>query len=86
MQTLVTRRSDICLTFAKKALKSDRYKSWFFKNEECEPVKKTRFGESKIIPTLKQVKTRTDRYLRSPIPHLTDLLNGYFEAEKQKEK
>ena len=84
MKTLESRRSEICLTFAKKALKNDKFKEWFSVNEEMEPVKRTRYGEAQIIPTLKPVKLRTDRYERSPIPYLTNILNEYFELQKVK--
>ena len=57
MKTLESRRSEICLTFAKKALKNDKFKEWFSVNDEMEPVKKTRYGEAQIIPTLKPVKS-----------------------------
>ena len=49
-----------------------------------EPMIKTRYGEAQIIPNLKPVKLRTDRYERSPIPYLTDILNEYFEIKKVK--
>ena len=84
MKTLESRRSEICLTFAKKALKNDKFKEWFSVIDEMEPVKRTRYGEAQIIPTLKPVKLRTDRYERPPIPYLTNILNEYFEFQKVK--
>jgi hypothetical protein len=75
-QTLKERRGEICLKFAKKALKHPKYKNWFSpseaENNKCKP--NTRAPEQE--PTkFKPVPCRTDRYRDSPIPYLTNILN-----------
>ena len=79
MDSLELRRQQICLTFGKKALKSDKFKEWFSIDEESEPVIKTR--NSKPKPKLKPVTCRKKKYKKSPIPYLTDLLNDDFERQ-----
>ena len=71
-QTLKERRGEICLKFAKKALKHPKYKTWFSPSEaetlKCKPNTRA----PKPEPTkLKPVPCRTDRYRNSPIPYLT---------------
>ena len=74
-QTLKERRGEICLKFARKALKHPKYKSWFSPSEaedRCEPNTRAPIPE----PTkFKPVPCRTDRYRDSPIPYLTNILN-----------
>ena len=82
MQTLDSRRKDICLTFGKKALKSEKFQTWFSVNES-EPVMKTR--NDKTIPKLKPVICRTQRYENAPIPYLTNLLNQNFEMQERRQ-
>ena len=82
-KSLEFRRTDICLTFGKKALKSEQFSKWFCLNKESEPVINTRYSETKTVEKLMPVITRTRRYLRSPLPYLTNLLNQDF-AEKSK--
>ena len=79
MDSLELRRQQICLTFGKKALKSDKFKEWFSIDEESEPVIKTR--NSKPKPKLKPVTCRKKKYKKSPIPYLTDLLNADYERQ-----
>ena len=79
MQTLESRRQTICLSFGKKALKSDKFQNWFSVENDSGPVIKTRNFKPK--PKLKPVKTRTKRYANSPIPYLTNLLNHHFEKQ-----
>ena len=81
MKSLESRRKDLCLAFAKKALKSDKFSRWFSYNEESDPMVNTRYAENKTVTKLKPVTTRTRRYLRSPIPYLTNILNQDFEHE-----
>ena len=84
VQTLELRRKEICFTFAKRALKSEKFSQWFCYNEEPKPNVNTRYAETKIVQKLKPVKTRTRRYRRSPIPYLTKLLNDDFEKKESK--
>ena len=64
METLTDRRTALCLRFAKKAFKSDKFNHWFCDSES-----------SGLDIQLDDVKTRTKRYRRSPLPYLTALLN-----------
>ena len=79
---LSDRRYDVCLNFAKKANKSSKFTSWFSPQPEL-PACETR--SEKPSKSLKQVKTRTDRYQRSPLPYLTDILN-ISKQKKQSSK
>ena len=81
VESLKQRRINICLKFAIQAQKSDRFSRWFAHNEEPKPTINTRYVENKIKHTFKPVKTRTRRYLRSPIPYLTNLLNEHFDQK-----
>jgi hypothetical protein len=72
IKSLEERRKDLCLNFAKKSAKSDKYQHWF-KKADVPPVN-TR--SHKPINTFKPVPTRTDRFRDSPIPYLTSLLNS----------
>ena len=74
MKSLEERRMDLCIKFAKKSVKSDKYKHWFVKADKpAVPAVKTR--RERIVTAFKQVKTRTDRFRDSPLPFLTMLLN-----------
>ena len=73
METLETRREQISLKFAKKALKSEKFKQWFTMEENNEPNIKTRGYRPK--PELKPVTFKRKIYKNSPIPYLTELLN-----------
>ena len=64
LETLSDRRRALCLNFAKKAYKSEKFNQWF-----C---------ESETDLQLRDVKTRTTRYRKSPLPYLTELLNIEF--------
>ena len=78
LDTLETRRTHLCLQFAIKAFKNPKFNSWFVPN----PGKVTRSGQSSKV--LKEVVTRKRRYLKSPIPYLTHILNSYL-TEKENE-
>ena len=69
--TLASRRNDICLKFAKKSLKHDKFLNWFRVNEPTAQNLKTR----SLIPELVPVQARTSSFKKSPIAHLTNLLN-----------
>ena len=67
METLTDRRTALCLGFAKKAFKSDKFNHWFCDSES-----------SGLDIQLDDVKTKTKRYRRLPLPYLTALLNDEF--------
>ena len=65
MDTLENRRTTLCLKFAKKSYRSDKFNKWF--------------SESDSEMRLDEVKTMTSRYWKSPLPYLTDLLNNELQ-------
>ena len=77
------RRVKLCDNFAKKAFKSPKYQNWFTANDDPLPTFNTRSGETKIRNALKPIMTRTDRYQKSPLPYLTDLLNTNIAKVKK---
>ena len=68
MKHLSQRRKILSLKFAKKAAKHPIHSKWFIKNQE---ENYTRLKKS----TYKPVCGRTERFLNSPIPYYTKLLN-----------
>ena len=68
MKHLSERRKILSLKFAKKAAKHPIHSKWFIKNQE---ENYTRLKK----PTYKPVCGRTERFLNSPIPYFTKLLN-----------
>ena len=71
LETLETRRNRLCLKFEKKAEKNDKFKKWF----KPKPSTSTRQEDTKYWKTL----ARTGRLKKSPIPHITDLLNAHYQ-------
>ena len=69
LETLEVRRTKLCLSFAKKAEKSDKYMHWF----RPKPIVNTRQPAVKYSEPI----VRTDRLKNSAIPYLTRLLNQY---------
>ena len=67
LQSLESRRDKLCLKFAKKAEKDPKHRQWFKKAEGS----KTRQKPTKYV----KVIAHHDRYKKSPISHLTRLLN-----------
>ena len=67
MKTLAERRKELSLKFAKKASVHPIHQTWFVQNQEST----TRLKK----PTFKPVCGRTERFLKSAIPYLTNLLN-----------
>ena len=72
---LSDRRSSICQTFVKRTIKHPKYGKWFSAGTEKQaPKPNTRAPEPKP-PKFKPVPSRTDRYEKSSLPHLTRILN-----------
>ena len=63
MESLASRRVVICLEFAKKSQKHEKFQTWFKISEQPSPT----FFEP--------IECRTDRYRSSPLPYLTNLMN-----------
>ena len=74
MQKLSTRRLDLCLKFANKALKHPKYKSWFVENPTSSHMTRSRKD------VLKPIDSRTRSFENSPLPFLTSLLNEYLKS------
>ena len=74
IETLETRREALCLNFAVKAYKSQKFSTWFTENEQSVNTR------SEKLP-LKTIKCRTRRYQKSPLPYLTDLLNSHLPSQ-----
>ena len=68
--TLEDRRVQLCLKFARKAIKNPKHTNWFRVNRR---VGKTRLKQPLLCP----VFARTSRFDKSPISYLTKLLNKY---------
>ena len=64
MESLAERRHALCLSFARKSYKLEKFNKWFCEDEV----------DSDLL--VKGVKARTSRYKKSPIPYMTDLLNS----------
>ena len=77
--TLKKRREKLCLNFAVKAHKSEKFSQWFVPNHS------TINTRSDKMP-LKSVKTRTRKYRKSPLPYLTEVLNNHIHSKQQKER
>ena len=69
LETLESRRTKLCLNFAKKAAKYDKHSHWFVPTDPAAPD--TRSEKMKYKPPL----CRLQRFQTSPIPYLTNLLN-----------
>ena len=61
----------LCLNFARKAIKSKKYKNWF--EVQTQIGIETRSEKNILKPVTLTARTRN--FKKSPIPHLTALLN-----------
>lgn len=69
LKSLANRREEICLKFARKAIKNPKYQHWFNLDESSVNTR-----SKKLL--LKPVSARTNRFEKSPIAYLTKLLNN----------
>ena len=67
LDSLDTRRENLCLKFAKKAVKDVKHSNWF----KPKPQLPTRQTQDRYFKSV----ARTDRLMTSPICYLTKLLN-----------
>ena len=74
LETLEQRRYKLCENFVKKAIKDPKHKQWF--DEYNQVGAKTRSDKTQYITPL----YRLERYQRSPIPYLTDILNSICKS------
>ena len=74
----------ICSTFANKAAQHPKFSTWFVKSEEQSTSNDRKCKVVEENPFYKPIKSRTDRFRKSPRPFLTNILKN--EAEKRKNK
>ena len=72
----------MCINFAKRAEKNPKYENWFYPAEEVPQPPDTRSDKTILQNKYRQVPCRTDRYQRSTLPYLTDLLNKNHANKK----
>ena len=75
MEKLSQRRKQLCLKFAKRAMKSEKFSKWF---KPSIPNLRTR----RLKPKFCNVFSRTARFEKYPISYLTRLLNQHYEKNK----
>ena len=75
MEKLSQRRKQLCLKFAKRALKSKKFSKWF---KPSDPNLRTRTQKPKFC----NVFSRTAIFEKSPISYLTKLLNQHYQNKK----
>ena len=69
LQRLSERRERLCLKFAEKALKSEKHSSWFAPDHN-------NLNTRRKVQRTKNVQARTQRFKKSAIPYLTQILNN----------
>ena len=72
---LLNRRKKLCENFGKRAMKHPKFKSWFRDFIPKNPKMTTRGSDKKHDPKFIPVPSRTNRFKKSPLPYLTELLN-----------
>ena len=70
LHTLEDRRNTICGKFTKKAVRNPKFSDWFVEQDQTHNMR-TRNKKN----LFKEVKCRTERYQKSPLPYLTNILN-----------
>ena len=81
LETLEKRRDKLCLSFAKKCLKNEKVRNFFPKN-----VQKHKMKLRKRKKVFKTGRIRTERYKKSSIPFMVNLLNEEIENKKNNMK
>ena len=80
---LSQRRVQLCLNFARRLENHPKYSTWFHPAEEVQPPYiKTRSEKTLVQSKYTPVPYRTDRFSRSPLPYLTELLNTHHARRK----
>ena len=83
VEKLCVRRIRLSLNFAKRCENSQKYSHWFQLAEQVKiPNIKTRGRENTKQKKYKSVPYRTERYGKSPLPFLTQLLNAHHTNMK----
>ena len=60
----------------KKSARHPKFKNWFCENTEVPSNISTRGSENRTITKFNPVQTRTNRYAKSRLPYLTEVLNN----------
>ena len=81
MTTLASRRKELCLKFAQKSQKSEKFGHWFCKRVQTDQNEKTRSKFSEYLPVLGRTKGFSKK---SPIAYFTSLLREAFQSKKQR--
>ena len=76
IQTLKERREALCLKFAIKAYKNPKFSNWF-------PTNQYNINTRRQKRALVQIRTRTSRFSKSPLPYLNELLNSHLMKKEQ---
>ena len=71
LDSLESRRVELCLRFALKAEQHKKFNHWF---KPSVKTNATRFKQPKYVP----VFAHHDRFERSPLFYLTSLLNDFY--------
>ena len=66
-----SRREELCVKFAKKSVKSQKFEHWFVEAEKKGIITRSK----NVFNGYKPIKFRTERFRNSPLPYLTSLLN-----------
>ena len=82
VEKLSTRRSKLCLKFAKRAEKHKKYSKWFKPEKSQTPNISTRSKKYATKLKYTPVPFRKTRYEKSPIPYLTQLLNDHYNKKR----
>ena len=69
LEKLSTRRSSLCLKFAKKAFRSEKFSSWFVPDQNTHNTRRK-------VNTAKNAQARTQRFKNLTIPYMTRILNN----------
>ena len=72
LQKLSERRRKLCLGFAKKSLKHEKFTTWFKPNTKQTVTRQAQ-------PKFCEVYRRTERFHNSPLSYLTRILNNHFK-------
>ena len=67
-ERLSQRRENLCLKFAMKSLKSEKFQSWF-------TVDSNPMNTRRKLKKIKEADTRTARFKKSALPYMTSLIN-----------
>ena len=69
LERLCVRRERQCLKFANKSLASEKFSSWFEKDENIQNTRR-------LVKPVKPAVARTTRFRKSPLPYMTTILNN----------